>query len=91
MAAELPTRPSETGTDRPVNRVDGLLASVEPRMAWTWCGLSALGWMAGSWLAGWRVSVPGLQVCAAAVALVGAVLATVSGYVAIRSWILRRR
>jgi hypothetical protein len=86
-----PFDPFPTETDRRLNRLDGLLATVEPRVAWMLCAISAVGWMAGSWLAGWRVSVPGLQVFGGGVALAGAVLASVSGYVAIRSWRLRRR
>jgi hypothetical protein len=86
-----PLQPFPAETDVGTNRLDGWLAAVEPRSAGALCGVSAVVWMAGSWLAGWRVSVPGLQLCAGCAALAGAVLASVSGYVAIRSWRLRHR
>ena len=85
------SHPLPAETDGRTNRLDGWLAAVEPRVAWALCGLSAVVWMAGSWLAGWRVSVPGLQVLGGGVALAGAVVASVSGYVAIRAWHVRRR
>ncbi len=86
-----PPSPFPSETDGRTNRLDGWLGTIDPRAAWALCGVSAAVWMAGSWLAGWRISVPGLQMCAGCAALAGALLASVSGYVAIRSWRLRRR
>jgi hypothetical protein len=83
--------PFSTQDEPRISRLDGAVAAIQPRVAWLWCAVFAGVWMAGSWLAGWRVPVPGLDVFAAGVALVGAVMASVSGYVAIRSWSLRRR
>jgi uncharacterized membrane protein YiaA len=53
------------------------------------CGLSFGIWMVGVWIAGLHTSVKGIQAVGGVIAVGGAVLLLVSGYVAIRAWQLR--